>query len=78
MPKLPGLIKGLGVTGRTMFKKTVTVQYPHVKEAPATRARGVIAYEATEVAEMIGRSTVDLPLGLRRPVVHADDLVLRS
>ena len=43
MPEIPGVIKGLGVTFRTMLKPNVTVQYPHVKEAPATRARGVIA-----------------------------------
>jgi NADH-quinone oxidoreductase subunit I len=41
-----GLAKGLGVTLRTMFKKTVTVQYPHEKEAPPTRARGVIALKS--------------------------------
>ena len=57
MPQLPGMIKGLGVTAR-IFKETVfpdgllkppapsrgahTVQYPRVKEAPPTRARGVI------------------------------------
>src|SRR6266581_7869817 len=54
-----GLIKGLGVTGKNMLKTlfpgglkkpvpnpvlgAVTVQYPHEKEAPPTRARGVIA-----------------------------------
>ena len=43
MPQVPGLLKGLGVTFRTMMKPAVTVQYPHVKEAPPTRARGVIA-----------------------------------
>ena len=43
MPKLPGLVKGLGVTFKTMLKPAVTVQYPHEKEAPAARARGVIA-----------------------------------
>ena len=43
MPKVPGLVKGLGVTFKTMTKRAVTVQYPHVKEAPPTRARGVIA-----------------------------------
>jgi len=54
-PKVPGLIKGLGVTfkemTKTMFpnegarklipspsKGAHTVQYPHVKEAPPTRA----------------------------------------
>ena len=59
MSLVPGMIKGLGVTarelGRTLFpeglKKPIpqpskgahTVQYPHVKETPAPRARGVIA-----------------------------------
>ncbi len=38
-----GLLKGLRVTLRTMLKPAVTVQYPHEKEAPPTRARGVIA-----------------------------------
>ena len=34
MPQLPGLVKGLGVTFKTMLAGAVTVQYPHVKEAP--------------------------------------------
>lgn len=38
-------------------------------------ARGVVAYDATELATMMGRSTSELPGELRRPVVHADDLV---
>lgn len=38
-------------------------------------ARGVVAYDATELATMMGRSTSDLPGELRRPAVHADDLV---
>ena len=38
-------------------------------------ARGVVAYDATELAGMVGRSTSDLPPELRRPAVHADDLV---
>jgi NADH-quinone oxidoreductase subunit I len=48
-PKLPGLIKGLGVTFGEMVETLkpkggpVTVPYPHVKEEPAPRARGVIA-----------------------------------
>ena len=42
-PHLPGLMKGLGVTFKTMLAGNVTVQYPHVKEAPPSRARGVIA-----------------------------------
>jgi glutamate 5-kinase len=40
-----------------------------------TVARGVVAYDATELTTMIGRSTHDLPAELRRPAVHADDLV---
>ena len=42
-PKLPGVISGLGVTFRTMMQGAVTVQYPHEREEPPTRARGVIA-----------------------------------
>jgi glutamate 5-kinase len=38
-------------------------------------ARGVVAYDATELAGMMGRSTSELPGELRRPAVHADDLV---
>ncbi|OBJ68829.1 glutamate 5-kinase [Mycobacterium sp. 1274756.6] len=38
-------------------------------------ARGVVAYDATELAGMTGRSTSELPAELRRPAVHADDLV---
>ncbi len=37
--------------------------------------RGVVAYDAAELVTMTGRSTSDLPAELRRPVVHADDLV---
>ena len=54
MPDIPGkgLIKGLGVTFGEMVKTLkpesmgggpATVDYPHVKEDPAPRARGVIA-----------------------------------
>lgn len=38
-------------------------------------ARGVVAYDAAELAGVIGRSTTELPAELRRPAVHADDLV---
>lgn len=38
-------------------------------------ARGMVAYDATELAAMMGRSTSELPGELRRPAVHADDLV---
>src|SRR5215211_5245399 len=37
--------------------------------------RGVVAYDATELAAMMGRSTPELSPELRRPAVHADDLV---
>jgi NADH-quinone oxidoreductase subunit I len=37
------LTGGLKVTIKELFKPNQTVQYPHVKEAPPTRARGVIA-----------------------------------
>ncbi len=37
--------------------------------------RGVVAYDATELSTMLGRSTADLPAEMRRPAVHADDLV---
>jgi NADH-quinone oxidoreductase subunit I len=61
MPKVPGLVKGLGVTFRTMTKPAVTVQYPHVKEAPPTRARGVIALleENCTVCMLCARSCPD-------------------
>jgi NADH-quinone oxidoreductase subunit I len=46
MAKVPGLVKGLGVTFGTMMhtitKGANTVQYPKVKEEPPLRARGVI------------------------------------
>ncbi|AQA04496.1 glutamate 5-kinase [Mycobacterium sp. MS1601] len=38
-------------------------------------ARGVVAYDAVELASMMGRSTSELPADMRRPAVHADDLV---
>jgi glutamate 5-kinase len=38
-------------------------------------ARGVVIYDAAELATMMGRSTSELPGELRRPAVHADDLV---
>src|SRR5688500_19826894 len=47
MPELPGLVKGLGVTFKTMIttwtKGAVTVQYPHEKQDLSPRTRGVIA-----------------------------------
>lgn len=41
----------------------------------ATVARGVVAYDAVELSNMVGRSSGDLPAEFRRPAVHADDLV---
>jgi glutamate 5-kinase len=41
----------------------------------AVVARGVVAYDAAELATMLGRSTSELPAEMRRPAVHADDLV---
>jgi glutamate 5-kinase len=38
-------------------------------------ARGIVAYDSTELATMLGQSTNDLPPDMQRPVVHADDLV---
>ena len=49
MSMVPGVIKGLAVPFKEMVQTLkpgggpVTVFYPHVKEAPPTRARGVIA-----------------------------------
>ncbi|WP_243789471.1 glutamate 5-kinase [Saccharopolyspora gloriosae] len=41
----------------------------------AVVARGVVAYDAGELPDLIGRSSYDLPAEQRREVVHADDLV---
>src|SRR6266540_1543989 len=45
MPALKGagLIKGLGVTFRTMSRRAATAQYPHVRPKLPARTRGVIA-----------------------------------
>ena len=65
MPKLPGVIKGLGVTlgtmARTITQGANTVQYPREKEAPPIRARGVIALreENCTVCMLCARSCPD-------------------
>ena len=41
--EIKGMLTGLGVTFKTMMKPAVTVQYPHEREDPPPRARGVIA-----------------------------------
>ncbi|WP_051407510.1 glutamate 5-kinase [Nocardia sp. CNY236] len=38
-------------------------------------ARGVVEYDSAELASVLGRSTAELPDSMRRPVIHADDLV---
>jgi NADH-quinone oxidoreductase subunit I len=45
MPALKGvgLLKGLGVTFKTMSRRAATQQYPHVKPVLPARSRGVIA-----------------------------------
>ncbi|MCH8986528.1 MAG: NADH-quinone oxidoreductase subunit I [Acidobacteria bacterium] len=42
---LKGIFTGMGITLRTLFKRTPTVHYPLVKERPVDRARGVIALD---------------------------------
>ena len=60
-PQMPGMLKGLGITFKTMLKPAVTVQYPHVKEAVAPRSRGVIALkeENCTVCMLCARSCPD-------------------
>ncbi len=60
-PQLPGVIKGLTVTFKEMLSPKVTVQYPHEKEPPPTRARGVIALkeENCTVCMLCSRSCPD-------------------
>jgi len=59
------------VTGRFSAGDVVELRGPDATMV----ARGVVAYDATELATMLGRSTSELPDELRRPAVHADDLV---
>ena len=64
-PKIPGLLVGLGITFKTMLKPAVTVQYPHEKEIPAPRARGVIALkeENCTVCMLCARQCPDWCIG---------------
>ncbi len=41
----------------------------------AVCARGVVSYDADQVAEMLGKSGEELSADYRRPVIHANDLV---
>jgi glutamate 5-kinase len=60
-----------GVAGRFFGGDVVELLDPQ----GAVVARGVVAYDAGELSTMLGQSTSDLPAELRRPAVHADDLV---
>jgi NADH-quinone oxidoreductase subunit I len=40
-----GLVKGMGLTFRTMLKKAPVTMYPQEKEIPVPRARGVISLD---------------------------------
>jgi NADH-quinone oxidoreductase subunit I len=46
-PKFPflGLVKGMGLTLKTMLKRAPVTMYPDVKEIPVPRARGVISLD---------------------------------
>jgi glutamate 5-kinase len=66
---LPAGITGL--TGKFLGGDVVELHGPDAQLI----ARGVVAYDAGELATMIGRSTSELPPEMRRPAVHADDLV---
>ncbi|EID52975.1 glutamate 5-kinase [Saccharomonospora xinjiangensis] len=46
-----------------------------VNQEQVVVARGVVAFDVTELPELIGRSSHELPPEQRREVVHADDLV---
>ncbi len=61
----------VGVSGRFYDGDVVEL----VDTTGAVRARGVVAYDSEDIALMVGRSTTDLAPELRRPVIHADDLV---
>jgi glutamate 5-kinase len=60
------------VSGRFYAGDVVDLRAPDA----AMVARGVVAYDAAELATMMGRSTSELPGDLRRPAVHADDLAV--
>ncbi|MGF2945880.1 glutamate 5-kinase [Mycobacterium sp. Lab-001] len=62
----------IAVSGRFYAGDVVELRNPDA----AVVARGVVAYDASELAAMMGRSTSVLPDDMRRPAVHADDLVV--
>ncbi|MQY26514.1 Glutamate 5-kinase [Nocardia sp. RB56] len=61
----------VGVTGRFSGGDVIDLVAPDGRVV----ARGVVEYDSSELSAMVGRSTSQLPDGLRRPVIHADDLV---
>ncbi|MDH6246919.1 glutamate 5-kinase [Mycobacterium sp. OTB74] len=61
----------IGLSGRFHGGDVVELHGPD----GSTVARGVVAFDDTELVGMIGRSTSELPAEMRRPAVHADDLV---
>jgi glutamate 5-kinase len=63
-----------GVSGDFVAGDVVDLVGPH----GVVVARGVVAFDATELPALIGRRTRDLPPEYRRELVHADDLVVVS
>lgn len=61
----------IGITGRFYGGDVVSLRDPD----GVVVARGVVAYDASELTGMLGKSSSDLSPELQRPVVHADDLV---
>ncbi|MGV0794634.1 glutamate 5-kinase [Mycolicibacterium sp. XJ1819] len=61
----------IALSGRFYGGDVVELRAPDA----TTVARGVVAYDHSELATMLGRSTSELPAEMRRPAVHADDLV---
>ncbi|QNG18373.1 glutamate 5-kinase [Rhodococcus triatomae] len=59
------------VHGRFHGGDVVALLDPHGQPV----ARGVVGYDSAEISVMTGRSTLELPPDMRRPIVHADDLV---
>lgn len=47
-----GLVKGLGITFRTMLKPTVTVMYPYQKRPVAERYRGIMGLPAKALEDL--------------------------
>jgi glutamate 5-kinase len=60
-----------GVSGDFVAGDVVDLVGPH----GVVVARGVVAFDAAELPDLIGRRTRELPPEYRRELVHADDLV---